>query len=138
MKHSTFPSGLPFQDGSDGKEGKTRVRIYVDRGYPGGEGAEDVRRGGSAGADQVEARKKALGTRKRVQQAAFKDPLRGARHPQSQDLTDNGRGVPEPAEEVRPNQRRRVRIGKSKVAVAGRTDSLTETGLKSRVGRLEK
>ena len=35
MKHPTFPSGLPSRDGSDGKEGKTRVRICVDRGYPG-------------------------------------------------------------------------------------------------------
>ena len=32
MKRPTFPSGLPFRDGSDGKEGKTRVRICVDRG----------------------------------------------------------------------------------------------------------
>ena len=88
---------------------------------------------------QAEARKKALGARKRVQQVAFKDPLlRGARHPQGQDPADNGRGVPEPAEEIRPDQRRRVRIGKSKIAVADRTGSLTETGLKSRVGRLEK
>ena len=35
MKHPTFPSGLPFRNGSDGKEGKTGVRICVDRGYPG-------------------------------------------------------------------------------------------------------
>ena len=35
MKHPTLPSGLPSRDGSDGKKGKTRVRIYVDRGYPG-------------------------------------------------------------------------------------------------------
>ena len=51
---------------------------------------------------------------------------------------DNGRGAPEPAEEVRPDQLRRVRAGKPKVVVAGRTGSLTEMGLKSRVGRLEK
>ena len=56
MKHSTLPSGLPSRDGSDGKKGKTRVRVYMDRGYPGG--AEDVRRGGSAGADQAGSQEK--------------------------------------------------------------------------------
>ena len=35
MKHPTFPSGLPSRDGSDGKKGKTKVRVYTDRGYPG-------------------------------------------------------------------------------------------------------
>ena len=35
MRHPTPPSGLLSRDGSDGKEGKARVRIYVDRGYPG-------------------------------------------------------------------------------------------------------
>ena len=88
MKHPTFPSGLPSRDGSDGKGEKARVRVYADRGCPGAQG--DVRRGGSDGADQAEARKKALGARKGVQQAAFKDPrLRRARHPQDQDLADN-------------------------------------------------
>ena len=43
-----------------------------------------------------------------------------------------------PLKEVRPDQRRRVRIGKSKTVAVGRTGSLTEMGLKSRVGRLEK
>ena len=56
MKHPTLLFGLPFRDGSDGKEEKTRVRIYVDRGYPGG--AENVRRGGSAGADRRKPGKK--------------------------------------------------------------------------------
>ena len=125
MKHPTFPSGLPSRDESDGKKGRIKVRVYTDRGYP--EGAEDVRRGGSDGADQAEARKKALGARKRVQQAALKDSrLRRACHPESQDLADNGRGVPEPAEEVRPDQRHRARIGKSKTVVAGRTGSMTD------------
>ena len=32
MKHSTFPSGLPSRDGG---EKRRKVRIYVDRGYPG-------------------------------------------------------------------------------------------------------
>ena len=137
IKHPTLPSGLPSRDGSDGKKGKDKAAGLYRQGLPGG--AEDVRRGGSSGADQAEARKKALGARKRVQQAALKDPrLRGAHHPQGQDLADNGRGVPKPADEVRSDQRCRVRIGKPKVAVAGRTGSLTETDLKSRVGRLEK
>ena len=35
MKHPTFPSGLPSRDGSDGNGEKARVRVYVDRGYPG-------------------------------------------------------------------------------------------------------
>ena len=35
MKHPTFSSGLPSRDGSDGKGEKVRVRVYVDRGYPG-------------------------------------------------------------------------------------------------------
>ena len=35
MKHPTLPSGLPSRDGSDGKKGKTGVRVYMDRGYPG-------------------------------------------------------------------------------------------------------
>ena len=35
MKHSTLPSDLPSRDGSDGKKGKTRVRVYMDRGYRG-------------------------------------------------------------------------------------------------------
>ena len=35
MKHPTFLSGLPSRDGSDGKKGKTKVRVYTDRGYPG-------------------------------------------------------------------------------------------------------
>ena len=82
MKHPTLPSGLPSRDGSDGKEEKARVWVYMDRGYPG--------------------------------------------------------GVPEPAKEVRPDQQCRLRAGKPKVAVAGRTGSLTEMGLKSMVGRLEK
>ena len=44
---------------------------------------------------------------------ALKDPrLRGTCHPEGQDLTDNGRGVPEPVEEVRPDQRCRLRAGK--------------------------
>ena len=61
MKHPTFPSGLPSRDGSDGKKGKTKVRVLYGQGLPGG--AEDVRRGGSDGTDQAEARKKALGAR---------------------------------------------------------------------------
>ena len=35
MKHPTFLSGLPSRDGSDGKGEKARVRVYMDRGYPG-------------------------------------------------------------------------------------------------------
>ena len=35
MKHPTLPSDLPSRDGSDGKGEKVRVRVYVDRGYPG-------------------------------------------------------------------------------------------------------
>ena len=35
MKHPTLPSRLPSRDGSDGKKGKTMVRAYMDRGYPG-------------------------------------------------------------------------------------------------------
>ena len=35
MKHPTLLSGLLSRDGSDGKKEKTRVRTYVDRGYPG-------------------------------------------------------------------------------------------------------
>ena len=35
MKHPTLPSGLPPRDGSDGKGEKARMRVYVDRGYPG-------------------------------------------------------------------------------------------------------
>ena len=35
MKHPTLPSGLPSRDGSDGRKGKTRVRAYMGRGYPG-------------------------------------------------------------------------------------------------------
>ena len=35
MKHLTFPFGLPSRDGFDGKGEKARVRVYVDRGYPG-------------------------------------------------------------------------------------------------------
>ena len=35
MKHPTLPSGLPSRDGSDGKKGRTKVRVYTDRGYPG-------------------------------------------------------------------------------------------------------
>ena len=30
MKHPTLPFGLPPRDGSDGKKGKTRVRVYMD------------------------------------------------------------------------------------------------------------
>ena len=86
MKHPTFPSGLPpSRDGPDGKGEKARVRAWLPR------GAEDVRRGGSAGADQEKARKKAHGRRKGIQQGALPDPrLRGARHPKSQDVADNG------------------------------------------------
>ena len=82
MKHPTFPSGLPSRDGPDGKGEKARVRAYVDRGYPGAQkmyeglprGAEDVRRGGSASADQEKARKKAHGRREGIQQGALPDP----------------------------------------------------------------
>ena len=35
MKHTMPPSGLPSRDGSDGKKGKARVHIYVDRSYSG-------------------------------------------------------------------------------------------------------
>ena len=35
MKHPVLPFGLPSRDGSDGKKEKTRVRVYMDRGYPG-------------------------------------------------------------------------------------------------------
>ena len=43
-----------------------------------------------------------------------------------------------PLKKVRPDQRCRLRAGKPKAVVAGRTGSLTETGLKSRADRLEK
>ena len=42
MRHPALPSGLPSRDGSDGKKGKTRVRIYVDRGYPGAQKMYEV------------------------------------------------------------------------------------------------
>ena len=132
MKHPTFLFGLPFRDGSDGKG----TGLYR-QGLPGG--AEDVRRGGSVRADQAQARKKALGRRKGVQQDAFQDPrLRGACDLQGQDVTDHGRQVPEPAEEIRPYQRHRVRAGQPKVAVAGRTGNLTGATLERRKYRYEK
>ena len=137
MKHPTFPSGLPFRTGLTARRGRqgcvsvwTGATRGVQKMYEEVEVLAPIRR---------KPGKKLSALEKRVQQAAFKDPLlRGARHPQGQDLADNERGVPEPAEEVRPDQRHRVRIGKPKVVVAGRTGSLTETNLKSRVGRLEK
>ena len=35
MKHPTFPDGLSSRDGADGGGRRARVRIYVDKGYPG-------------------------------------------------------------------------------------------------------
>ena len=35
MKHPTFPFDLSSRDGSGGKGEKARVRVYMDRGYPG-------------------------------------------------------------------------------------------------------
>ena len=43
MKHPTFPAALPSRDGADGGGRRARVRIYVDKGYPGAqEMYEDV------------------------------------------------------------------------------------------------
>ena len=53
MKHPTFPPGLPSRDGSDGKKGKTKVRVYTDRGYP---GAQKMYEGG--GSDGTAIRRK--------------------------------------------------------------------------------
>ena len=137
MKHPTFPSGLPSRDGSDGKGEKARVRVYTDRGYPGAqkmyegvEMLEPIRRKPGKKLSDVEKAFNRLHSKIRVY-------VEYAIH-RVKDLADNGRGVPEPAEEIRPYQRHRVRAGQPKVVVAGRTGSLTETGLKSRVGRLEK
>ena len=73
-KHPTFPAGLPSQNETGGED---KGAGLCGQGLSGS--ARDVRGRGSAGADQAKARKKALGRRKGVQQAAFQDPrLRGA------------------------------------------------------------
>ena len=103
MKHPALPSGLPSRDGSDGKKGKTKVRVYTDRDYPGAqkmyeemEALAPIRR---------KPGKKPLALEKEFNRLYSKIRVYvGARHPQGQDLADNGRGVPEPAEEVRPDQ----------------------------------
>ena len=136
MRHRRFPPACRPGAGLTARRGRQRCGpIWA--------GAARVRRrcakGWKCWRRQAEARKKALGAQKRRSTGCTQDPcLRGTRRPEGQDLADNGRGVPEPAEEARPDQRCHVRIGKPKAAVAGRTGSLTETGLKSRVGRLEK
>ena len=89
MKHPTFPSGLPSRDGPDGKGEKARVRAYVDRGYP---GAQKMYEGVEVLAPiRKKPGKKLTDAEKGIQQGALQDPrLRGARHPKSQDVADNG------------------------------------------------
>ena len=84
MKHPTFPSGLPSRDATGGG----MVRIYVDRSYP---GAQKMYEGVEVLAPIRRKPGKSHGRRKGIQQGALPDPrLRGARHPQSQDVVDNG------------------------------------------------
>ena len=137
MKHPTLPSGLPSRDGSDGKKGKTKVRVYTDRGYPGAqkmyeevEVMEPIRRKPGKKLSALEKEFNRLHSKIRVY---VEHAIRRVKT-----WRIMGGVYRNPLKKYDPDQRRRVRIGKSKTVVAGRTGSLTETGLKSRVGRLEK
>ena len=102
MKHPTFPAGLPSQNETGGGGRRARVRGLCGQGLSWSAG--DVRGRGSAGADQAKARKKALGRRKGVQQAAFQDPrLRGACDPQGQDMADHGQQRHDPQLRIGPS-----------------------------------
>ena len=136
MKHPTLPSGLSSRDGSDGKGEKARVRVYTDGGYSMAqkmyeevEVMEPIRRKPGKKLSTLEKEFNRLHSKIRVY---VEHAIRRVKTWRIMG------GVPEPAEEIRSNQRRHLWIGKSKVAVAGRTSSLTGKDQKNQAGRHEK
>ena len=101
MRHPTLPSSLPSRDGSDCKGEKARVRVYTDRGY--------------SGAQKMYEEVEVLAPIRRKPGKKISDVEKTFSRPHSKirvymehaihriNLVDNGRGVPEPAEEVRPD-----------------------------------
>ena len=111
------------------------MRAYVDRGYPGAqkmyEGVEvlaPIRK--KPGKKLTDAEKASNKAHSRIR-VYVEHAIRKVKTWRI--MGDRYRN---PLKKVRPDQRCRLRAGKPKAAVAGRTGSLTEMGLKSRANRL--
>ena len=111
MKHPTFPDNLPCGNAENaGRFDRNCLRHYGDTAYI---AMRKVVPGtGQHHPHQAQARQGPDPEPARIQQGALQDPhTRGERHPEDQDIPDHEGPVQEPAGQVRPHQRHRLRGG---------------------------